>query len=100
VRRERLRVQQVLEDLRIQQLVPEATVEALAVAVLPRRARLDVQRLDLRRLQEPPRLRRDELRTVVAALLPEQMPRYATRPDRRRQKITHLLARHRTATAS
>ena len=55
-------------------------------------ARLDVQRLDLRRLQELPQLRRDELRAVVAS----EVPRHATRPDRLRQEIAHPLARHRT----
>jgi len=33
-----------VEDLTVEELVPELGVEALAVAVLPRRAGLDVQR--------------------------------------------------------
>ena len=36
-----LRLRQIVEDFPIQQLVPELTVEALVVAVLPRRAGLD-----------------------------------------------------------
>ena len=34
-----------VEDLTVEELVPQLGVEALAVAVLPGRARLDVQRL-------------------------------------------------------
>jgi len=37
---------QCVEDLTVQELVPQLAVEALVVAVLPRIARLDVERLD------------------------------------------------------
>ena len=40
-----LRLRQIVEDFPIQQLVPELAVEALVVAVIPRRAVLDVERL-------------------------------------------------------
>ena len=39
------RLRQRVEDLPVQQLVPELAVEALVVAVLPRAARLDKERL-------------------------------------------------------
>ena len=75
VRRERPCLQQIREGLCAQQLVAKATVEALAVTVLPRRARLEVQGVDLRRPQELPQLRRDELRAVVAAHQPKHTQR-------------------------
>ena len=47
---EHLRLFERVEDLSVQELVPELAVEALVVAVLPRTARLDVERL----YAEPP----------------------------------------------
>lgn len=40
-----LRLAQAVEDFTVEQLVSETCVEALAVAILPRRSRLDVGRL-------------------------------------------------------
>ena len=51
--------------LPVQQLVPELAVEALVVAVLPRAARLDKERLDAHAPQLPPHELRSELRSVV-----------------------------------
>jgi len=58
---------QVGEGLLAEHLVPEPAVEALRIRVLPRRPRLDVQRLHARLLQEPADGLRDEFRPVVAA---------------------------------
>ena len=59
------RLRQRVEDLPVQQLVPELAVEALVVAVLPRAARLDKERLDAHAPQPPPHELRGELRSVV-----------------------------------
>ncbi len=45
---------QRIEDLRVQQLVSELAIERLAVAVLPRAARLDEQRVDLQPFEPIP----------------------------------------------
>ena len=60
-----VRLRQRVEDLPVQQLVPELAVEALVVAVLPRAARLDKERLDAHAPQPPPHELRGELRSVV-----------------------------------
>src|SRR4051794_15139624 len=49
----------------LQKLVPQLAVERLRIPVLPRRPRLDVQRLDLRPRQPGPQRLGDELRAVV-----------------------------------
>ena len=56
------RLRQRVEDLPVQQLIPELAVEALVVAVLPRAARLDKERLDAHAPQPPPHELRGELR--------------------------------------
>ena len=48
-----LRLRQIVEDFPIQQLFPELAVEALVVAVLPRRAGLDVERLRADSTRQP-----------------------------------------------
>jgi len=53
------------EPLERQALVTEVAVKALGIAVLPRRARLDERRLDLRVLEPFEDRASDELRTVV-----------------------------------
>ena len=55
------RLRQRVEDLPVQQLVPELAVEALVAAVLPRAARLDKERLDAHAPQPPPHELRGEL---------------------------------------
>ena len=74
------RLRQRVEDLPVQQLVPELAVEALVVAVLPRAARLDKEHLDAHAPQPPPHeLRRalphgevpDALRRIRSANAPE-----------------------------
>ncbi len=54
-----------VEDLTVQELVPQLGVEALAVAVLPRRAGLDVQRLCSCFGQPLPWVFRDELQPIA-----------------------------------
>ena len=56
---------QCVEDLSVQELVSELAVEALVVAVLPRTARLYVERLDTDSAQPPPNQLCCELRPVV-----------------------------------
>ena len=58
---------QTRELLQVGQLVSQPAVERLGVAVLPRRARLDVERLYARQAQPPADRPGDELRPVVAA---------------------------------
>lgn len=58
---------QCLEPLAIQQFILQLAVEAFAVGVLPRTARLDVQRAGSAFLQPCLHRRRDKLRTIVAA---------------------------------
>jgi hypothetical protein len=70
-----LRLAQAVKDLAVEQLVPELAVERLAVAVLPRAARLDEQGPDA----EPPQpfadRAGDELGAVVGADVLRQAPR-------------------------
>ena len=47
------RLRQRVEDLPVQQLVPELAVEALVVSVLPRAARLDKEHLDAHAVRDP-----------------------------------------------
>ena len=54
-----------IKDLPVQQLIPQFPVEALVVAVLPRTARLYVERLDTDSAQPPPNQLCCELRPVV-----------------------------------
>jgi hypothetical protein len=62
-----LRFAQRVEDLAVQQLVAQLAVEALAVAILPRAAGRDVQRLRAELVEPLAQLRRHHLRTVVRA---------------------------------
>ena len=63
---------QCVEDLSVQELVSELTVEALVVAVLPRTARLDEQCLYAYPGQPPPYELGRELRPVVRAQMHER----------------------------
>ena len=58
---------QCVEDLSVQELVPQLAVEALVVAVLPWTARLDEQRLHTESGQPPSDQFRSELRPIVRA---------------------------------
>ena len=60
-----LRLLQRIEDLSVQALVPQLAVEALAVAVLSRTARCDVQRLGADRRQPRPQLLGAEFGAIV-----------------------------------
>src|SRR3984957_14664872 len=66
-RGERLSGPHVLEDLGVEQLAPQPAVKTLRITILPRRPRLDVQRLDACSREEPADRSGDELRAVVAA---------------------------------
>src|SRR5215204_5067702 len=59
------RLQHAPELLSLQELVSQFAVERLRIPVLPRRPRLDVQRLDLRCRQPGPQRLGNELRPVV-----------------------------------
>src|SRR5271168_1083995 len=56
---------QRVENFPVQAFIPQFSVEALAVAVLPRTSRLDVQRPGAHFAQPGPQLLRHELRTIV-----------------------------------
>ncbi len=58
---------QGVEDLTVQELVPQLAVEALVVAVLPWTARFDEQRLHTESGQPPSDQLRGELRPIVRA---------------------------------
>jgi hypothetical protein len=60
-----LRLQKPLEDFTVEQFIPQLAIEALDVAVLPRAARFDVQRLYADLLQPLTHLLGGELRAVV-----------------------------------
>ena len=60
-------LRQRVEDLAVQELVPQLAVEALVVAVLPRTARFDEERLHTESGQPSPHELRRELRPVVRA---------------------------------
>src|SRR5271154_6017773 len=62
-----LRLLQRIEDFPVQAFIPQLSVEALAVAVLPRTSRLDVQRPGTNLCQPLPELLRHELGAVVRA---------------------------------
>src|SRR6059058_186383 len=64
---EYLRFQQRVEHFAVEQLVTKLAIEALDVAVLPRRTRFDEQRLHLDALKPFPHTSDRELWTVIAA---------------------------------
>ena len=57
---------QRVEDLAVQQLIPELSVERLGVAVLPGRARFDEEGLRADAAEPVPQSGCDELRPIVA----------------------------------
>ena len=60
---------EIEEDFPRQQFIPELGVEALAVAILPWAARLDIERLHADALQPVAESRRDELGSVVGTYM-------------------------------
>src|SRR5215203_2698831 len=62
-----LRIRAVAEPLQREMLVAELPVERFVGAVLPRLARVNERRFDLRRLEPPENRPSDELRSVVGA---------------------------------
>ena len=69
---------QCVEDLSVQELVPQLAVEALVVAVLPRASRLDVECLHAEPGQPPPNeLGRDT--TYGLKVLPQHIRRVLAR---------------------
>jgi len=78
---------QVVELLHVQQLVSKAAVKRLDVAVLPRRARLDVKRLNVRLHQMSPKRLSNELGAIVAT----NMTRHAARLEQLHQHVEHSI---------
>src|SRR4051794_25636744 len=78
-----LRLAQSVEDLATEQLVPEASIEALDVAVLPRAARSDVGGLGSDRRDPLLDGLGDELRAVVGA----NVARHATQDEQVREHV-------------
>jgi hypothetical protein len=86
---EHLGLEQGVERLPLQELVSELSVEALHVAVLPRRPRLDVQRLHADPSKPLPYARGGELASIVAA----DVLRHAPTHEQITQPLQHVLAR-------
>ena len=63
--REHLRFLQGLEQFAVEKLIPHLAIEGFDIAVLPRRARLNIEGLDRKRLQPVAQLPGDKLRPVV-----------------------------------
>ena len=82
------RLQQLLEDLAIEQFVPQLAVETLGVPVLPRRARLDKERLHAERSEPVSHRGCGEFWTVVAA----DVARYTTRRHAPRETHEYVVA--------
>jgi len=87
------RLGQIGKLLPRQKLVPQPAVERLGVAVLPRAARLDIQRLHLGIGQPAANRRSDELRPVVAA----DVFRHPASHGQLRQYVDHILRCHPTS---
>ena len=81
-----LRLLQRVEDLAVEQFVPQAGVEALDVAVLPRTARRDVGRLGADRGDPLLHGLGDELRPVVGP----NVPGHAAQDEEIRQHVDHV----------
>src|SRR5262245_26303673 len=88
--RQHLRLQHAVELLGVEQFVSHLAVERLRVAVLPRRPRVDVQRLQAGARHPHPDRLGDELRPVVAA----DVRRRPTPLHHPRQHCDHRLGRH------
>src|SRR5271155_599743 len=84
-----LRFRQTVEDLAVQQFIPQLPVEALHVPVLPRAARFDEQCLHAYFRQPIPYYSSRELRAVVAA----DVLRHAPRRHQPRQPLEHIVTR-------
>jgi hypothetical protein len=69
-RAQHLRLRKPAKQFRLQQLIPQPSLKALGVAVLPRTAGLDVQRLHLGTAEPHADRPRDELGAVVRADVP------------------------------
>jgi len=81
---------QGIEDLPVQQLVPQLAVERLNVAVLPGTTRFDEQSLNSESLQPLPNRRGRELRTVVRP----EIHRRAPLNEQVRQRVNYILRSH------
>ena len=85
---ERPGIPDAIEDLHRQELISQAAVEALGVAVLPRAARLDVHRIDTYLSKPPTEGVGNELRTVIAA----NVLGHPAHREELRERIDHVLA--------
>jgi hypothetical protein len=77
---------EAVEDLAVEELVAKFGVEALAIAVLPRRAWLDEGRLRADRCDPLPHCFGDELGTIVRT----NMPRHAAQDEEVRQDVNDI----------
>jgi len=84
---ERSGIPDAIEDRHRQELISQATVEALGVALLPRAVRLDVHRIDTHLPKPATEGVGNELRTVVAA----DMPWDAAHREELRERVDHVL---------
>jgi len=85
--RERPGIPDAIEDVHRQELISQAAVEALGIAVLLRTARFDVHGIDSYLPKPPTEGVGNELGTIVAA----DMPRDAAHRDELRERVDHVL---------
>ena len=88
-RRELTRSGQALELLQGQELIPQATVEALGIAILPWAPRFDVQGFDLQLPEPSP----DRVRYELGAVVTANMLWHPTHREQLCERIDHVFAR-------
>ncbi len=86
---EHLRLEECVEDLPLQQFVTERAIEALDVAVLPGRTRLDVQRL----YSDTPKPLPNSLCRELAAVVAADVFRDASTHEEVAESLQYVLAR-------
>src|SRR5271155_4764951 len=89
-----LRFRQTVEDLPIQQFIPQLSIEALNVSIFPRTTRFDEQRLHAYFRQPLPYYSSRKLWTVVAADVPRHAPCRHQPCQTLQNIITRQLPRH------
>ena len=85
---ERPGIPDAIEDLHREELISQAAVEALGVAVLPRTSRLDVHGIDTHLPEPSAQGVGNELRPVVAA----DMPRHPPHHEELGKRVDNVLA--------
>ncbi len=84
---EHLRLFECVENLPIEQLVPQLAIERFNVTILPRAARFNIQRSHVQLAQPFAHILRRELRTVIGP----QVVRRTALSEQLRQPIQHVL---------